>query len=180
MDESVLSGILGDATDRNNIDTRDKEKINRRVKEKNKRRIQVGKIDNDEKIQYSKLTEPLVQTMKSDNLELASLAISALINLSHYAPESKSIFFALDGMDIIQLFLSSKNEMLLLSTLRLVFAFVEDSEQSTRMFAQANDSKSVKSLLKILKGPGIGNLKYETRLYYYIIMILHRFILHYS
>ena len=70
--------------------------------------------------------------------------------------------------------------MLLLSTLRLVFAFVEDSEQSTRMFAQANDSKSVKSLLKILKGPGIGNLKYETRLYYYIIMILHRFILHYS
>ena len=37
--------------------------------------------EDDEKIEFVKLVEPLLQTMKSDNQELAALAASALVNL---------------------------------------------------------------------------------------------------
>ena len=50
-----------DLSSRENVAIRDKEKLARRVKEKFARRIQVAKDDiDDEKVQYGKLTEPLV------------------------------------------------------------------------------------------------------------------------
>ena len=49
--------------------------------------------EDDEKIEFVKLVEPLLQTMKSDNQELAALAASALVNLCNYSEDIKEIFF---------------------------------------------------------------------------------------
>lgn len=47
----------------------------------------------DEKVEFVTLVEPLLQTMKSDNQELAALATSALVNLCNYSEDIKEIFF---------------------------------------------------------------------------------------
>lgn len=48
----------------------------------------LGNAD-DDKVQFVKLVEPLMQTMKSDDHELAALATSALVNLCNYSPDIK-------------------------------------------------------------------------------------------
>ena len=52
----------------------------------------INRGGDDDKVEFVKLVEPLMQTMKSDNQELAALATSALVNLCSYSPDIKQIF----------------------------------------------------------------------------------------
>ena len=52
-------------------------------------RLNAARANDDDKVEYVKLVEPLMQTMKSDNVELAALATSALVNLCGYSPDIK-------------------------------------------------------------------------------------------
>jgi len=40
--------------------------------------------DDEEKVEFVKLVEPLLEIAKSDNLQLAALGISALVNLLNF------------------------------------------------------------------------------------------------
>ena len=70
--------------------------------------------------------------------------------------------------------------MILLQILRLIHAFINDSEQLAKKIAETNDLEAIKSLLKILHGPRIGNLKFDKRISYYVIIILHKLIQHFE
>ena len=74
----------------------------------------------DDKVEFVKLVEPLMQTMKSDNNELAALATSALVNLCNYSPDIKQIFFTKKGLNVILEQLLQKKEMILVNILRLI------------------------------------------------------------
>ena len=71
-------------------------------------------------MEFVKLVEPLMQTMKSDNNELAALATSALVNLCNYSPDIKQIFFTKKGLNVILEQLLQKKEMILVNILRLI------------------------------------------------------------
>ena len=60
----------------------------------------------------------------------------------------------------------------MVNILRLIQVFIANSEQFTKNIAEEKDQEAVKSLLKILKGPGIGGENYSTRVYYFVIIIL--------
>ena len=45
--------------------------------------------DEEEKASYVKLVTPLIETMKSPSLELATLAIGALVNLLNHSDDIK-------------------------------------------------------------------------------------------
>lgn len=117
-----------------------------------------------------------MQTMKSDNLELAALATSALVNLCNYSPDIKQIFFTKNGLDLILEYLETKKELILMNVLRLIQVFIANSEQFTKKIAEERDQAAVKSLLKILNGRGVGGLEYDIRIYQSVIVILRQFI----
>ena len=48
------------------------------------------------------------------------MATSALVNLCHYSPDIKQIFFTKDGLNVILEYLNSKKEIILLNVLRLI------------------------------------------------------------
>lgn len=48
--------------------------------------------DETSKIEFINLVEPLINTMKTGNFNLASLAASALVNLCNYSDDIKDIF----------------------------------------------------------------------------------------
>jgi hypothetical protein len=50
------------------------------------------KADENSKIEFINLVEPLIRTMKNANFNLASLAASALVNLCNYSDDIKDIF----------------------------------------------------------------------------------------
>ena len=50
------------------------------------------KPDENSKIEFINLIEPLIKTMKTSNFNLASLAASALVNLCNYSDDIKEIF----------------------------------------------------------------------------------------
>jgi len=83
--------------------------------------------DEDDKVEFVKLVEPLMQTMKSDNQELAALATSALVNLCNYSPDIKQIFLTKDGLNVILEYLKTKKEIILLNVLRLIQVFISNS-----------------------------------------------------
>ena len=96
----------------------------------------------DDKVEFVKLVEPLMQTMKSDNQELAALATSALVNLCNYSPDIKQIFLTKDGLNVILEYLQTKKEIILLNVLRLIQVFISNSanqEQFTKKIAEAKD-----------------------------------------
>ena len=96
----------------------------------------------DDKVEFVKLVQPLMQTMKSDNLELAALATSALVNLCNYSPDIKQIFITNDGLNLILEYLQTKKEIILLNVLRLIQVFIassENQEQFTKRIAEAKD-----------------------------------------
>ena len=74
----------------------------------------------DDKVEFVKLVEPLMTTMKSENQELAALATSALVNLCNYSPDIKQIFLTKDGLNVILEYLETKKEVILLNVLRLI------------------------------------------------------------
>ena len=134
----------------------------------------------DDKVEFVQLVEPLMQTMKSDNQELAALATSALVNLCNYSPDIKQIFETKDGLTLILEFLKSNKEMILLNVLRLIQIFIAGSEQYSKKIAEARDQESINSLLQILHGPGIGGKVYTTRTYYFVVIILRQLIRYYA
>ena len=83
-------------------------------------------------------------------------------------------------MNVILEYLHSQKEIILLNILRLIQVFISNSEQFTKSIAEAKDLESVKSLLQILNGPGIGGVVYSTRVYYFVIVILRQIIRHYT
>lgn len=80
----------------------------------------INRGGDDDKVEFVKLVEPLMQTMKSDNQELAALATSALVNLCSYSPDIKQIFLTKKGLLVILEYLNSKKEIILLNVLRLI------------------------------------------------------------
>lgn len=50
------------------------------------------KADENSKIEFINLVEPLIITMKNANFNLTSLAASALVNLCNYSDDIKDIF----------------------------------------------------------------------------------------
>ena len=53
----------------------------------------MDKIEEDERGEFLRLVEPLVQNARSDNMKLQTLAISALVNLCNSSEDVKEIFF---------------------------------------------------------------------------------------
>ena len=52
-----------------------------------------GKTEEDERGEFLRLVEPLVQNARSDNIRLQTLSISALVNLCNSSEDVKEIFF---------------------------------------------------------------------------------------
>lgn len=132
--------------------------------------------DGDEKIEFVKLVEPLLSTMKSDNQELAALAASALVNLCNYSDDIKEIFFQKNGLNVILEYLTCKREIILLNVLRLILVFIVNSETFTKKITEENDQEAVKSLLDILSGPGFRNTEFSIKVSYFVLIILRQMI----
>ena len=62
------------------------------------------------KIEFINLVDPLIQTMKNSNYNLASLSASALVNLCYYSTDIKDIFFQHKGLSAILEYLTCKEE----------------------------------------------------------------------
>lgn len=79
--------------------------------------------DEDVKIEFINLVEPLVKTMRNTNNNLVQLAAAALVNLCNFSEDIKDIFMQQNGMKVILDYLSaSKDEETLLSLVRLLLA----------------------------------------------------------
>ena len=52
------------------------------------------------------------------------------------------------------------------------------SEQHTKKICEDNDQEAVKSLLKILEGPGLKNTSYPTKIILFVLNILRQMIRH--
>lgn len=113
------------------------------------------KADENSKIEFINLVEPLILTMKNSNFNLASLAASALVNLCNYSEDIKDIFVQKQGVNAILEYLTCKEEETLLNILRLLLALISKSESIGKQICQENNSEAVHSLLRIIIGPDI-------------------------
>jgi hypothetical protein len=86
------------------------------------------KIDENSKIEFINLVEPLIKTIKTSNFNLASLAASALVNLCNYSEDIKDIFVQKEGVYAILEYLTCKEEETLLNILRLFLALISKNE----------------------------------------------------
>ena len=134
--------------------------------------------DEDDKVDFVKLVKPLLLTMQSDNQELAAMAAIALVNLCNYSEDIKEIFFQLKGLNVLLEYLTDKREIILENVLRLMQILMAKSEQHTKKICEDNDQEAVKSLLKILEGPGLKNTSYPTKIILFVLNILRQMIRH--
>ena len=119
--------------------------------------------------------------MQSDSQELAVVAASALVNLCNYSEDIKEIFFQHKGLNVILEYLDlavDKHQDTLEMVLRLMQILMAKSEQHTKKICEENDQEAVKSLLKILEGPGLKNTSFSTLIIRFVINILRMMIKH--
>lgn len=114
------------------------------------------KDDENSKIEFINLVEPLIITMKNSNFNLTSLAASALVNLCNYSDDIKDIFMQKNGVNAILEYLTCKEEDTLLNVLRLMLNLISRSEVIGKQISEENDHEAIKSLLKIIIGPSIA------------------------
>jgi hypothetical protein len=134
-----------------------------------------GSSKNEEestKIEFINLVEPLIQTMRDSNFNLASLSASALVNLCSYSDDIKDIFIQMNGLIAILEYLKCKEEDTLHNVLRLFLALIAKSESITKIIIEENNNEAIRALLSILKGPSIPNTKFSYRITFFALTIM--------
>lgn len=72
--------------------------------------------------------------------------------------------------------LASKQNDILINILRLVLTIIAKSETFAVQIAEYNDSEMVGILLRILLGTGIPSVKFNTKVKYYVLLVLRQLI----
>ena len=136
------------------------------------------KEDESTKIEFINLVDPLIQTMKNSNFNLASLSASALVNLCNYSEDIKDIFLQQNGLNAILEYMTCKEEDTLLNILRLLLALIANSEPIGKLICEENDNEAIYSLLNILKGPSIPNTRFSIKITFFALTIMRALIRH--
>eukprot|EP00347_Sterkiella_histriomuscorum_P016136 403354352 len=134
------------------------------------------KADESHKIEFINLVEPLINTMKNGNYNLASLSAQALVNLCNYSDDIKDIFIQKQGLNAILEYLTCKEEDTLQNVLKLLQALINKSETIGKQICEENNNEAVHSLLKILLGPDIPMTKFSLKITFLAIQILRALI----
>ena len=129
--------------------------------------------DDEEKVEFVKLVEHLIGIAEGDNLQLATLAISALVNLCNFSEDIKGIFLQKHGLHFVLHQLNSKREDIIINILKLVLTIVNKSEIFSKSIEVA-----VKPLLQILNGPKLPCTRFSERVNYFVLLILRQMIKH--
>lgn len=86
-----------------------------------------GEGDADGKIEFINLVEPLIQIItkiKESGQKLAALSVMALVNMCNFSEDIKDIFLQKNGFNILNDLLDSKDEEILLTTLKLIMTLI--------------------------------------------------------
>ncbi|CDW74435.1 arm repeat protein [Stylonychia lemnae] len=134
------------------------------------------KADESSKIEFINLVEPLINTMKTGNYNLASLSTQALVNLCNYSDDIKDIFIQKQGLNAILEYLTCKEEDTLLNILKLLQALINKSETIGKQISEENNNECVHSLLRILQGPDIPMTKFSLKITFLALQILRALI----
>lgn len=98
------------------------------------------------KIQFINLVEPLlfiVARSKENGSKLTGLALMAIVNMCNYSEDIKDIFIQKNGFQIIINLLESKDDNIMINTLKLVMTLINQkgSESNNgRDLAEENDN----------------------------------------
>jgi hypothetical protein len=128
-----------------------------------------GNPEDHYKVEFINLVEPLIDTMKTSNFNLTSIAASALVNLCNFSEDIKDIFMQKKGANAILEYLTCKEEDTLINVLRLFFCLIARSETIGKQLADENNNEAIHSLLKIILGPSIADTKYSLDVTYFSI-----------
>lgn len=90
--------------------------------------------DKNNKIDFNALVDPLIKIIKrsQDNgVKLTSYSIMAIINLCNYGDNVKEIFLSKNGFQIIMQLFNSKDEEVLINTLKLVTTLIAQKQHQS-------------------------------------------------
>jgi hypothetical protein len=138
------------------------------------------------KIEFIKLVEPFIQIMsryKENGVKLTALCIMAVVNMCNYSEDVKDMFIQKNGFHIIYELLESKDEDVLLNTLKLVMTLITkkagDTTQIGRDLADANDQKILHELIHLVnEETGIPYTHFSNQVYFMLFSLLRAFIQH--
>jgi len=106
-----------------------------------------GKDEGQGKIEFINLVEPLVAIVsrsKENGDKLTALSVMAIVNMCNFSEDIKDIFLQKNGFSIIVDLMNSKDEDILLNTLRLVMTLIAQKQGDTSMIgrtlAEENDN----------------------------------------
>lgn len=114
---------------------------------------------------------------------LTALATIAIVNMCNQSDDIKDIFLKKDGFNMIMNLMESKNEDVLLNTLRLVMTLIATSDGDTAkigtFIAEENDNEILKRLILLIKqGPDINFCDFTPQVLFYAVTLLRAFISH--
>ena len=141
------------------------------------------------KIEFINLVEPLVSIIsrsKENGNKLTALSVMAIVNMCNFSEDIKDIFLQKNGFAIVNELLNSKDEDILLNSLRLIMTLIASSKVGEpnligRQLAEENDNQITKRLIKLIKeGPGINFCVFDKQVYFMAISLLRAFLQHSS
>jgi hypothetical protein len=114
--------------------------------------------ENAVKIEFINLVEPLIKIMsrfKESGVKLTALSIMAIVNMCNFSEDVKEMFLnTLNGYHIVCELLESKDEDVVLNTLKLIMTLITkkpgDTTQIGRDLAEKKEQYILRRLIKIV------------------------------
>lgn len=141
--------------------------------------------ENAVKIEFINLVEPLIKIMsryKESGVKLTALSIMAVVNMCNFSEDVKEMFLnTLNGYHIITELLESKDEDVVLNTLKLIMTLITkkqgESTQIGRDIAEKKDNFILKRLIKLINhGTNIKYTYFSNQVYFMTLSLLRAFI----
>lgn len=94
------------------------------------------------------MVEPLILTVQSQTIELATLAAAALVNLCSHSDDIRECFYQRKGHEIlIKTIEHSRDDELILNLLKLCMSVAGESDKFHRMLIETDNFRLPKLLL---------------------------------
>lgn len=135
------------------------------------------------KIEFITLVEPLVKIMsryKESGVKLTALSIMAIVNMCNFSEDVKEMFLT-KGYHIIMELLESKDEDVVVNTLKLIMTLITkkpgDTTQMGRDLAEKKDYDILKRLISLVnEGTSIKFTHFSNQVYFMAFSLLRAFI----
>ena len=88
--------------------------------------------DTNEKMEFINIVEPLTILMskaRDHGVRITALAIMAVVNMCNYTEDIKQIFLLKKGFQLVLSLMDSKDESILLNTLRLIMVLITSRDK---------------------------------------------------